>query len=480
MASWPNGQVPVYTDLGNLGVLTNARANEMVAFATNQWSERPDLQLQEPRSRAISRRSAWATSTPAPSRPSSGRGTGAGSTSSTTPTARIMTNFFGLPPTGVLGITNIDYVGADSPGDPRGVDGPLRTGDPRERSRTASASRASSRTRWGTRSTSGTARRTAPCGTPTCTTRRSRKDAPRPGPVGRLLARSRRCTRSAPPSRGTAASTWEPSTGSTTCPRCRTSTPLPAIPKTGGRSAARSWMPSGAPVMGVDVIARNVADPFNDFTLVHLGAGHQGRGRARRLLRAERPDAGRPLRDLHRQPSDRRVLGAEAGRAARSRGVLERRDGKRRLGEGRPLRVGDRGRAARRARHGEHHVQQVRRRTRRSSPRRTSAIPTDITPDGSVVVGGLRRSHLPVGPECGHLREHRRIPGGSASISDDGTKIASASPGHGRNRQGRDLRERRLDRDPAGSGIDPVRPGRKRDGQQRLGHLRGRLDRGRA
>ena len=54
------------------------------------------------------------------------------------------------------------------------------------------------------------------------------------------------------------------------------------------------------------------------FHVVHLGAGHQGRGRARRLLRAERPDAGRPLRDLRRQPPDRGVLGAEAGRAARS------------------------------------------------------------------------------------------------------------------------------------------------------------------
>ena len=32
LATWPDGQVPVYTDLGTLGVVTNERANEMVAF----------------------------------------------------------------------------------------------------------------------------------------------------------------------------------------------------------------------------------------------------------------------------------------------------------------------------------------------------------------------------------------------------------------------------------------------------------------
>src|SRR5262245_51785430 len=40
-ASWPDGQVPVYTDLGSLAILSNERVNETVAFAASQWSSVP-------------------------------------------------------------------------------------------------------------------------------------------------------------------------------------------------------------------------------------------------------------------------------------------------------------------------------------------------------------------------------------------------------------------------------------------------------
>jgi len=36
MSSWPNGQVPVYSDLGTLGVLSNQRATHMVSYAIGQ------------------------------------------------------------------------------------------------------------------------------------------------------------------------------------------------------------------------------------------------------------------------------------------------------------------------------------------------------------------------------------------------------------------------------------------------------------
>jgi hypothetical protein len=39
--AWPNGQAPVYTDLGDLGQLTNAQADAMVAFSVDQWNAVP-------------------------------------------------------------------------------------------------------------------------------------------------------------------------------------------------------------------------------------------------------------------------------------------------------------------------------------------------------------------------------------------------------------------------------------------------------
>jgi len=44
--TWPQGgSVPVYTDLGTLGTLSNEQANGMVAFALNQWSAVPTSTL---------------------------------------------------------------------------------------------------------------------------------------------------------------------------------------------------------------------------------------------------------------------------------------------------------------------------------------------------------------------------------------------------------------------------------------------------
>jgi len=114
LASWPDGQVPVYTDLGNLGVLTNERANEMVAFAAGQWSSVEttafrntvagnfgDLGLFDIDASSVTL--------------ILGMWNGGGMHVVYDADGTILSNFFGLPPTGVLGITNIDYVGADTP-----------------------------------------------------------------------------------------------------------------------------------------------------------------------------------------------------------------------------------------------------------------------------------------------------------------------------------------------------------------------------
>jgi uncharacterized membrane protein len=114
LASWPDGQVPLYTDLGDLGVVTSERANEMVAFAAEQWSIVPtsafrttvagnfgDLGLYDIDASTVTT--------------ILGTWNGGGMHVIYDADGTIMSDFFGLPPTGVLGITNIDYVGVDSP-----------------------------------------------------------------------------------------------------------------------------------------------------------------------------------------------------------------------------------------------------------------------------------------------------------------------------------------------------------------------------
>ncbi len=114
MHTWPDGQVPVYTDLGTLGVLTNKRVNVMVAFATAQWSTVPTSDFRDTvagnfgdiglgdidASTVTSVLGAW---------------NGGGIDVVYDSDGTIMSDFFGLPPTGVLGITNIDYVAPDGP-----------------------------------------------------------------------------------------------------------------------------------------------------------------------------------------------------------------------------------------------------------------------------------------------------------------------------------------------------------------------------
>jgi uncharacterized membrane protein len=114
MASWPNGQVPVYTDLGGLGPLTNARALKMVAFATDQWSSVPTSAF---RTTVAGDVSALGLGDIDDTTIESvlGAWNGGGIDVIYDSDGSIMTNFFGLPPTGVLGITNIDFVGVDTP-----------------------------------------------------------------------------------------------------------------------------------------------------------------------------------------------------------------------------------------------------------------------------------------------------------------------------------------------------------------------------
>ncbi len=114
MSRWPNGQVPVLTDLGPLGPLTNERANEMVAFAANQWSSVPTSSF---RAGIYGDFSAIGLGDVDNSNINSIIGTfnDGGIDVVYDTDGSILQNFFGLPPTGVLGITSLDFVNTGTP-----------------------------------------------------------------------------------------------------------------------------------------------------------------------------------------------------------------------------------------------------------------------------------------------------------------------------------------------------------------------------
>lgn len=114
MASWPNGKVPVYTDLGSLGVLSNARAHELVVNAAAQWSSVPTTSFRAAVVGDLAGRGvgdATITNIVAVI----GTWNGGGIDVVYDADGSIMENFFGLPATGALGITNIEFADDDTP-----------------------------------------------------------------------------------------------------------------------------------------------------------------------------------------------------------------------------------------------------------------------------------------------------------------------------------------------------------------------------
>ena len=114
MSSWPNGQVPIYTDLGSLGVLTNAQANGLVANAASQWSSVPTSSF---RATVAGDFSAIGLGDVNSSNIASVIGTynGGGIHVVYDNDGSILSDYFGVPPTAVLGITDIEFVAIGSP-----------------------------------------------------------------------------------------------------------------------------------------------------------------------------------------------------------------------------------------------------------------------------------------------------------------------------------------------------------------------------
>ena len=112
------------------------------------------------------------------------------------------------------------------------------------------------------------------------------------------------------PEPGTPASSWRRWTSLDDTAALSDIYPGPGWPANKGTIRGRILDSSGNPVTGINVIARNISDPFHDCTSYISGQVSKGHGRTRRLVRDERPDAGRQLRSLHRPAHGRGLLGA--------------------------------------------------------------------------------------------------------------------------------------------------------------------------
>ncbi len=114
MASWPGGQVPIYTDLGTLGILSNVQANGLVAGAAAQWSSVPTSSF---RATVAGDFSAIGVGDVDDTSITSviGAYNGGGIDVVYDSDGSILSDYFGVPPTSVLGITDIEYVGIGTP-----------------------------------------------------------------------------------------------------------------------------------------------------------------------------------------------------------------------------------------------------------------------------------------------------------------------------------------------------------------------------
>lgn len=114
LARWPDGRVPVYTDLGDLGILDNLQARRLVENAASQWSSVPTTSF---RAAIAGDFSDIGLDDITEANITSVLGTfnGGGIDVIYDDDGTILQNFFGIPPTAVLGITSLEYVNGGTP-----------------------------------------------------------------------------------------------------------------------------------------------------------------------------------------------------------------------------------------------------------------------------------------------------------------------------------------------------------------------------
>jgi uncharacterized membrane protein len=421
MDTWPDGKVPIYTDLGSLGVLTNYRADHMVAFSSNQWSTVPTSSF---RSALKGDFSLIGLGDIDGSSIESiiGSWNGGGIDVVYDSDGSVLTNFFGLPPTGVLGVTNVEYVGADTseileswmvlsgPGihanDPTGIgfQGVVthEMGHALNLAHSQSNGAVWNPSVFDSPQPEGCAAPWTGGVTPAQVETMYPISTPAPGDTGEYMGTVDRLD-----DRSALSDLY----------------PAPGYPENRGTIRGQVTDSNGNPAPSVDIIARNVADPFNDFSSYISGQITKG---------ATGPDGTFILNDL--TPGARYVLYTDhllvGAFAVPTLLVLPGPEEYFNGGmEGGDAAQDDRcGWVTVEAQPGAPAAADITFNKYAGAPTFITASylssPSDITPDGSVVVGSLGGPLFRWDLNADTLEDIGGL--GRAAISDDGTKIAGS------------------------------------------------------
>ena len=425
MATWPNGQVPVYTDLGSLGVLSNARAGEEVSFAVNQWSIVPTSSFRAVVAGDFSARSLGdidATTVESVL----GVFNGGGIDIIYDNDGSIMTNFFGLPPTGVLGITNIDYIGVGTPEIAEAwivLSGPgIYANDP-----DGIGFQGVITHELGHALNLGHSQANGAVWNPSVYDSPQPEGCPAPwtgGPDPSQVETMYTISTPEPGNSGESMGTVDRLDDRSALSDLY---PAPGYPASRGTISGQVLDGSGNPVTGVDVIARNVLDPFNDFSSYISGQVSKGQAG---------PDGSFVLNDLTPGAryviyTDNLLVGAfSVPRLVVLPGPEEYHNGE--METGNPASDDRCSWVTVAAQPGSPSTANIAFNRYAGAPTFITAPANgtsfDITPDGSIIVGGLGGNDGPIfrwDVDAGTFENIGGFRVGTPSISDDGTKIAS-------------------------------------------------------
>ena len=424
MGHWPGSQVPVYTDLGRLGRLDNVRATKMTQFSVKEWSS---VKTSSFKAASAGDFSALGLGDIDGGDIESviGKWNGGGIHVVYDYDGSIMTDFFGLPPTAVLGIANIEYVGVESPEIVEAwavLSGPgIHANDPNGIGFQGVITH-----ELGHALNLGHSQANGAVWNPAVYDSPQPQDCPAPwtgGPNASQVETMYAMSNPEPGDTGEYMGTVDRLDDKSALSDLY---PGPGYPGNRGSIRGEIFDPFGVPVTGVDLIARNVVDPFNDFTSYLSGQVSKGEAG---------PDGSFELNGLtpgahYVVYTDGLLIGSfSVPRPIVLPGVEEYWNGGMESGD---AALDDHcAWTTVTAQPGAPVTADITFNKYEGAPTLITAYflgaPTDITPDGSVVVGGLGGPVFRWDVETGAAENIGGM--GSASISDDGTKIASSAAG---------------------------------------------------